>query len=70
VLDLSHLLSGFNSATSDINDFLRTTESNGSTTVSVDTNGDGSGFVDLVVLQGVNTDVAGLVNNDSLVLEN
>jgi Ca2+-binding RTX toxin-like protein len=69
VLDVSHLLSGFNAATSNINDFLQATESNGSTTIGVDTNGDGSGFVDLVVLQGVNTDVMGLLNNGSLVLE-
>ena len=68
VLDVSHLLSGFDPATSNINDFLHAAESNGSTTISVDTNGDGSGFVDLVVLQGVNTDVMGLLNNGSLVL--
>jgi hypothetical protein len=47
---------------------VQTVESNGSTTVRVDTDGGGNSFVDLVVLEGVNTDVAGLLNNGNLAL--
>jgi Ca2+-binding RTX toxin-like protein len=67
VLDVSDLLTGFDAKTDNINDFLQATESNGSTTIGVDTNGGGS-FTDMVVLDGVNTDIMGLLTNGSLVL--
>jgi hypothetical protein len=67
VLDVSNLLTGFDAKTDNINDFLQATESNGSTTIGVDTNGGGS-FTDMVVLDGVNTDIMGLLTNGSLVL--
>jgi len=68
VLDVSDLLTGFNPATSNINDFLKAVEGNGSTTIQVDANGGGNSFVDMAVLGGVNTDIMGLLNNGSLVL--
>jgi len=68
VLDVSDLLTGFDPATSNINDFLQADEGNGSTTIKVDSNGGGDHFVAMVVLDGVNTDVMGLLNNGSLVL--
>jgi Ca2+-binding RTX toxin-like protein len=70
VLDVSDLLTGFNPATSNVNDFLQASENNGSTTIKVDANGGGNSFVDMVVLDGVNTDIMGLLNNGSLVLAN
>ncbi len=53
-LDLSDLLTGFNDATDDINDFVQLTESGGNTTVAVDTTGAGS-FVgnEVTVINGV-----------------
>jgi len=68
VLDIGDLLTGFDAVTSDINDFVQAVESNGSTTIRVDTNGGGNSFVDMAVLEGVNTDVMGLLNNGSLAL--
>ena len=68
VLDVSDLLTGFDPATSNINDFLQADEGNGSTTIKVDSNGGGDHFVAMVVLDGVNIDVMGLLNNGSLVL--
>jgi Ca2+-binding RTX toxin-like protein len=68
VLDVSDLLTGFDPATSNINDFLQADESNGSTTIKVDSNGGGDHFDAMVVLDGVNTDIMGLLNNGSLVL--
>jgi len=68
VLDVSDVLTGFNPASSNINDFLKAVENNGSTTIQVDANGGGNSFVDMAVLQGVNTDVMGLLSNGSLIL--
>jgi Ca2+-binding RTX toxin-like protein len=68
VLDVSDLLTGFDPTSSNINDFLQADESNGSTTIKVDANGGGNNFVDMVVLDGVNIDIQGLLNNGSLVL--
>jgi Ca2+-binding RTX toxin-like protein len=68
VLDISDILAHFDAKSSDINDFVQTVESNGSTTVRVDTDGGGNSFVDLVVLEGVNTDVAALLNNGNRAL--
>jgi hypothetical protein len=47
---------------------VQTVESQRSTTVRVDTNGGGNSFADLVVLEGVNADVTGLLNNGNLAL--
>ena len=71
VLDVSALLSGFVEDVSDVNDFLRAVQANGSTTLQVDANGavGGATFVDMVVLQGVNTSIGGLLNDGSLLLD-
>jgi Ca2+-binding RTX toxin-like protein len=71
LLDVSDLLIGFDPDSSNINDFLNTVTTDGNTTIGVDTNGavGGALFGIMVVLQGVSTDLTGLVNNGSLVLE-
>src|SRR5262249_54734427 len=55
--------SGFTKDVSDVNAFLKATTVGGSTLIQIDRDGAGStfGFTDMVVLQGVSTDVAGLV---------
>jgi len=70
LIDISQLLTGFNPDSSNINDFVKTTQTEGSTTIQVDVDGtaNGANFVDMAVLQGVCTDVMGLLNNGSLVL--
>jgi Ca2+-binding RTX toxin-like protein len=70
VLDLGDLLSGFDAAVDNINDFLRASAADGSTTIQVDRDGqaNGTAFVDMAVLQGVSTDVSGLLNNGSFIL--
>ena len=52
-------------------DFIQTVTANGSTTIRVDTNGTvgGPGFVDMAVLQGVSTDLDGLLANGSITLD-
>ena len=59
---------GFDPSTSNINDFVQTRVENGSTIVSVDRDGalNGAVFIDIAELQGVSTDVLGLLNNGSL----
>ncbi|MEL6297259.1 MAG: type I secretion C-terminal target domain-containing protein [Pseudomonadota bacterium] len=54
VLDVSALMTGYDDGTSDLSDFLQTTESGGDTTVRIDRDGaeNGVNFVDLVVLEG------------------
>ncbi len=70
VLDLGDLLSGFDAAVDNINDFLQASTADGSTTIQVDRDGQANGvaFVDMAVLQGVSTDVNGLLNNGSFIL--
>ena len=71
LLDLESVFAaGFDFATDNINDFLRTSTANGSTTIQVDGDGTANGvaFVDLVTLQGVSTDLAGLLTNGNLIL--
>ncbi len=71
LLDIADLLIGFDSAVDNLNDFLRASAADGSTTIQVDRDGQANGvaFVDMAVLQGVSTDVGGLLNNGSLVLD-
>jgi hypothetical protein len=68
---VSNLLVGFAEDSSNINDFLRAVQANGSTTIQVDTNGavGGAAFVDMAVLQGVNTSIGGLLDDGSLLLD-
>jgi VCBS repeat-containing protein len=63
-LDIKDLLVGYQPGTSNIDNFLKLTESGGNTTVSVDASGDGvaTHFVDVAVLDGV----TGLMLNDLL----
>jgi Ca2+-binding RTX toxin-like protein len=63
-IDLSSLLS-FDPVTDDIADFLRTSTTEGSTTIEVDANGAAGGvfFIPMAVLQGVSSDLAGLLAN-------
>jgi Ca2+-binding RTX toxin-like protein len=70
VIDLSGLLSGFDFASDNINDFLKTSTANGNTTIQADVDGTANGvaFVDAVVLEGVSTDLAGLLTNGNLVV--
>lgn len=53
VLDISDLLDGYEEGVSDIADFVRLSESGGSTIVQVDTNGGGDNFQDVVTLEGL-----------------
>jgi Ca2+-binding RTX toxin-like protein len=71
LLDLADLLIGFDAAVDNVNDFLSASAAGGSTTIQVDRDGQANGvaFVDMVVLQGVSTDVSGLLNNGSLALD-
>jgi trimeric autotransporter adhesin len=68
VLDLDVLLSAFDFGSDNINDFLKTSAANGNTTIQVDTDGTANGvnFVDAVILQGVSTDIAGLLTGGNL----
>ena len=59
VLDLSSLLVNFDRDDGRRN-FLQTVTADGSTTLRIDTDGGADSFVDLAVLQGVSTDLAGL----------
>jgi Ca2+-binding RTX toxin-like protein len=70
-IDVSNVLVGFVEDSSNVNDFLRAVQANGSTTLQVDRDGAGAvtAFVDMVVLQGVSTSISGLLNNGSLVLD-
>ena len=70
-LDLSSILDGvYDPDTSNISDFLRATTVNGNTLLQIDVDGatGGANFVDLALLQGVSTDVQGLLNNGSVIL--
>ena len=68
LLDLQTVLSGFDFASDNINDFLKTSTADGSTLIQVDKDGTANGvnFVDAVVLQGVSTDLAGLLTGGNL----
>ena len=54
-IDLSDLLTGYNAATDDINDFVQLTEGGGNTTISVDANGTagGASFSNVAIVNGV-----------------
>src|SRR5204862_6904707 len=60
LLDVSDLLSGFDPDSSNINEFLRATTSDGNTTIQVDAHGavGGAVFADIAVPQGVGSDLA------------
>jgi hypothetical protein len=70
LIDLSDLLTGFNPAVNNINNFVRTSVEDGNTILQVDQDGNAGvfNFTDVAVIQGVTTDVPGLLNNGSLVL--
>ncbi|HVR67103.1 MAG TPA: calcium-binding protein [Verrucomicrobiae bacterium] len=70
VIDVGVLLLGFTPGISDVNDFLKASIANGSTTLQVDLDGaiGGANFVDMAVLQGVSTSIDGLLANGSLLL--
>ncbi|HEX2825286.1 MAG TPA: type I secretion C-terminal target domain-containing protein, partial [Burkholderiales bacterium] len=61
-LDISDVLIGYHSGTSNISDFVRLTQSGGNTTVAVNADGVGADFVNLAVLQNT----TGLLLNDML----
>src|SRR5262249_1858782 len=65
LMDLSDLLpSSITAATA--GQFLQTVSAGGSTTLRIDVDGGGNSFVDLALLQGVTTDVAGLLANGDI----
>lgn len=69
VLDIDGILTGYKSGTSNVNDFVRITESGGNTTVQIDANGAAGGhsFTSAVVLAGVTgTSVNQLFNDGNL----
>ena len=68
MLDLHVALVGFDFATDNINHFLKTSTANGNTVIQADADGAANGvnFVDVVELQGVSTDLAGLLSNGNL----
>jgi hypothetical protein len=70
VVDLASVLGGFDFASDNINDFVRTSTANGNTTIQLDQDGTSNGvnFTDVVVLEGVSTDLAGLLTNGNLVV--
>lgn len=71
-IDLRDLLSGYNSATDDINNFVSLTDSAGNSVLSVDVNGlsGGANFQDVVQINGYNgLDVNTLIANGNLLVE-
>ena len=70
VIEVGSLLLGFTPGVSDVNDFLKSSTANGSTTLQVDLDGAAGGvnFVEFAVLQGVSTSIDGLLANGSLQL--
>ena len=67
-IELTSLLIGtFDPSTSNIADFLRTTTVNGSTIIERNFDGVGADFEQVFTLQGVSTDVAGLIETGVLV---
>ncbi len=67
-LDISDLLTGFISGTSDINDFVQFTEASGNTTIAIDANGTtgGASFSDIAVINGVTGMNADLTEADGV----
>ncbi len=67
-IDVQALLTGFKLGVSDLADFIQTVTAGGSTTVRVDADGavGGANFVDMAILQGVSTDVDGLITTTSI----
>ena len=69
VLDIDGILTGYKSGTSNVNDFVRITESGGNTTVQIDANGAAGGhsYTSTFVLAGVTgTSVNQLFNDGNL----
>ena len=68
VIDVSGVLVGYVPGVSKVDEFLKTSTANGSTTIQLDRDGTGGvfGFVDAAVLQGVSTDLDGLLANGSI----
>lgn len=70
-LDIADILTGFNPATSNINDFVRFTNSGGNTLVSIDANGatGGASFTQIATLQGVTgLSVSSLYADDQIIV--
>jgi Ca2+-binding RTX toxin-like protein len=68
-LDISDILQGFDEATSILSEFVQLSESGGNTTVSVDIDGGGDGYVDMATLQGVvGLDVDTMKTNGNLIV--
>jgi hypothetical protein len=69
LLDISELLVGFDPNTSNFADFVQVTVVDGSTLISIDADGtvNGSDYIAAVSLQGVSTELDGLVLNGALV---
>jgi Ca2+-binding RTX toxin-like protein len=68
-LDISDLLTGFNGS-SDINDFVLTTQVGGNTLISVDTNGatGGANFVDIAQINGITGLTADILNDNGSII--
>src|SRR5262245_52240398 len=64
LIDISELLTAVTAAT--VSGFLETKVSGGSTLLRIDVDGGANKFVDLVTLQGVTTDLNGLIANAAL----
>ena len=69
-IDISDLLTGYTAGASDINDFVRSTNSGGNSLIQVDANGPagGGGFVTIGQINGVNDlDADALLHNASII---
>ncbi len=68
-IDLSALLEDYDPITDAIADFVKITSSKGQTTISVDTDGGGNNFIDIVSLNGVaHDDLGSMLSKGSLVV--
>lgn len=68
MLDISNIISGYDPLSDDLTDFIQLTESGGSTTISIDSNGTGSSYIDVAVLEGITSvDLNLMVAGDNLI---
>ncbi len=69
-LDISDILTGFNSATDDITDFVQITDNGTNSIISIDVDGGGDNFVSLATIYGTGlTDEQALLNAGNLVVQ-
>ena len=70
VIDVKALLSNYNAATGNINDYLSVEQKDGNSTVKIDRDGAGTQYTstELVTLNHVTTDLATLLNNQQIII--